>query len=219
MLRATVRSIPTRLALCFSACLLHAVPAAAEQVEVTIETKQEIREAIGLILTGKGAQQVTGTKVHQASETLKTISFSFDAEAAGADAVVTAVATLANGEVAFANVRPLVKGQSNRHSFASVPDCVPDESTKVSVSEQFGLFESLVKIRSARREVNQIKIQKLMQGPFLEKLKRLERGFGLAQPRELAPDLSHFELVDRLSRLAAAIRNYNRNKVKSTQSG
>ena len=207
-----------RLLLSFSALLLVATAAHAERVEVTLDTKLEVRSAIGLLLSSQGAQQVRETDVHQASEILKLVSFPYLPDKVTPDTVASALVVLEDGSIAFANVRPILKGQRDAKSFASLPDCEPEEATRVSVHDQFGLFESLVEIRSARREVNQIKIKKILAGPFLEKLKRLERGFGLAHPDELSADLPAAELVDRLSRLATAIRSYNRSKVQSGKS-
>lgn len=126
-------------------------------------------------------------------------------------AFATAVLFGPQGEVAFGDVK-LVTDSASTKSFYSLPDCQEKVEVPPGLSQQIGLLESLVEIRAARREAHQLRLRKTLDDTFLEKLRRLERGFGLSYSKKLSPDLSAFELVDRLSRLSNAIKNYQSNK-------
>lgn len=87
----------------------------------------------------------------------------------------------------------------------------PDVNTLV-LAQQQGLLESLVQVRSQRQEIAQKKLEQMMSPEQLEKLRRLEEGFGLRYAEPLSASLSPFELVDRLSRLHFALQSFRHNQ-------
>ena len=121
-----------------------------------------------------------------------------------------------DGNVAFADLAPAgMKG--NAQQYLSLPDC-PDPKVSINkLQSQSSVLESLVAVRSERRQVLKQTIADDLQGELLEKAVRLEKGFGLTTEEELSAELSPVRLIDRLSRLITAIKNHRANRAPSRE--
>jgi hypothetical protein len=203
----------------FLAASLHLAVAGianAQTAEVVIDTKLEPTSAAGFVMTTAGTSRVDAT-FSKLENGMLAVSFPFSAPGEGEEVPeITAVVTAANGEMAFGQVRPLTAPDPKK-LLIELPECELEEPPASPSVEQLGLLLKLVEVRSARRELAQIKVNRLMEGPFLEKLRKLEDGFGLAAGEvPLDVNLSSVELVTRLSKIAIAIKNYELHKEKET---
>jgi hypothetical protein len=115
------------------------------------------------------------------------------------------------GEIAFGDVKMITDSASTK-SFYSLQTCNTAPQVPSSLNQQVGLLESLVAIRAARREAHQLRLKQVLNSAFVEKLKRLEKGFGLHYGESISENSNSFVLLDRLSRLSNAIKNYQSAK-------
>lgn len=187
--------------------------AQARTVEVHVPTNMAVTNAVGLLMTGGRTIQKAVASMNQLAEDVLVVTFPYDAAELDGESFASALVVGAEGEVRYGEVK-LVAGNLTSKSFLTLPECPAKEVSKLIGHDQTGLIESLVEIRAARREAHQLRISTTMQGAFLEKLQRLEKGFGFLYAKKLAPDLPPTELADRLSRLTNAIKNYQ-NSVKN----
>ncbi|HMO02431.1 MAG TPA: hypothetical protein PKD37_05720 [Oligoflexia bacterium] len=104
--------------------------------------------------------------------------------------------------------------QAGSYQLPPLPACSYGSSSKAGVREQFGLVESLVEIRTARREVAQLKMKQYLSGELLSKLNKWEEGFGFKYERLLSHDLPPTELVERIFKLNSAIKKFYLARVK-----
>ena len=182
--------------------LLAAAPARAEEraVIVPVVADFEPQGAVGLLFSPSGTRQVEAS-VNPSPNGPHQVEFRIDTEklepgTAAAGAFVVG----ADGKRAFSNIVSL-----------SVPAAAPLPACEVGGairSDNISIYEKLMKLRGERRRLSQQSVGKLLTQELSEKLSTLERGFGLETQPALAPDINPLALVDRLSRLREALREY-----------
>jgi hypothetical protein len=179
--------------------------------KVVVPVDSDVETAVGIILNGATTRQVkvTTPTLRDSHSVVVEIPYT-DAERA-AGAMASALVSLKNGAIALADVVSL-EGDFPDNSFADLPLCNSQLKLPPLSESQLGNLKRLVEIRSQRRAVLQTKIARLLQGPALEKLRKLERGFGTGSGAPLNPGLMPYELIDRLSRLKQAISTYESNR-------
>ena len=192
----------------FTICSLY-----AEVAHVVVPVDDEIQTAVGIILSQGETKQVRVAAPKQRDEHSVIVEVPYSDADRRAGALATALVSLKNGSVALADVVSL-QGDFPDNSFADLPLCDGNMKMPVLAESQLGNLKRLVEIRSQRRAVLQTKMARLLQGTALEKLRKLERGFGTGTGIPLSPALLPFELVDRLSRLKQAISTYETNRKK-----
>lgn len=185
------------------------------EVNVTANFVPEL--ALGLIMSGGKTEQVLNARTEQIGEERLLISFPYDPQKIETGTLASAMLVGPNGELAFGDVK-MITGSLSAKSFLTLPECSKEIDVPEGLNDQIGVLQSLVEIRAARREAYQHQLELTLSGPFLEKLRRLEKGFGLEHAIPLSPNLNAFELTDRLSRLATAIKNYQNNKNSANSS-
>ncbi len=183
----------------------------AQQPSIMVEVQAKVPftadAATGLLMSSGKTKRVDQASVRLEPNGYTVVSFTVSPNDALEGAFASAMLSNAQGEVAFADVRT-VSAQGSGLSFARLPECAESISTKAFQYNQLGLLQSLVNVRTNRRNVEQQKIEKLMQGKFLERLRKLERGFGLGDASDLRADIRSDELVARLARLQYAVQAY-----------
>lgn len=180
----------------------------SKSVEVNIEANFEPSSIIGLLINSKQTLQKLKVDFRKV-DNYYVVSIPYQENEIDSETVASAVAFSVGGELAFANVKPVVF-PTLRKSFLSLKPCAPKAQTAAELSRiqaNRGVFESILEVRANRREVAKLQLANSMNADFLSKLQRLERGFGLERSTPLTSDLPALELVDRLSRLLVAINN------------
>lgn len=200
-----------KLIIVLSICCATFVSAQDRSIEINVNAGFKPVTMIGLLMTDGRTIQKSISKSEQISADVTMLTIPYQPEEVDSGTMATAMLIGPEGEVAMGDVK-LITGSRSTKSFHSLPECSDELNVPPGLSDQVGLLESLVEIRSARREGNQLRISQIMSGPFLEKLRRLEKGFGMKHATKLSEDLTAFELVDRLSRLSNAIKNYQTSK-------
>ncbi len=185
----------------------------AEVAHVVVPIDGEVQTAVGIILSQGETRQVRVATPKARDEHSVVVEVPYTDADKRSGALATALVSLSNGSVALADVVSL-QGDYPDNSFTDLPLCDANLQIPALSESQLGNLKRLVEIRSQRRAVLQTKMARLLQGSALEKLRKLERGFGTGTGIPLSPALFPFELVDRLSRLKQAITTYEANRKK-----
>ena len=201
--------------ICAAAVMLEllAAPSFAQSRPVSVPIRTELTPltAVGLILSPGRIIQKAEAGVEKVKEGVWRISFTAQANELEKDSLVSAMIVSEDGSVAFGDLAPSAfKGSPEL--YASLPECQAPRMSVAKLQNQASVLESLVAVRSERRQILQESLANELQGELLEKAVRLERGFGLTREKELGSGLSPLELVDRLSRLIAAIKNHRASR-------
>lgn len=193
--------------------LFAAVAVAEDRARVVVPVDGEFDSAIGIIVSETGTRQVRVAPPVRRDDRSVIVEIPYSDKDKKQGAMATALISLKDGSVALADMVSLQEDYPD-NAFSELPLC--DDSIPVPplAESQLGNLKRLVEIRSQRRAVLQTKLATLMQGPSLEKLRKLERGFGTGAGAPIHTALLPYELIDRLSRLKQAITTYEANRKK-----
>lgn len=178
--------------------------APAKSIDIDVSSADD-GTAVGVIFSAQGAVQRAPSKVKRLDPSTVIVSVPYKESELPRDAMVTALMFSSAGKMSFGNVRPVFVPDA-RESALTLPLCVPEKANESALQGQIGVLENLVQIRAQRRGVSQVQIARLMSDKFLDRLRRLERGFGLVTTPELGPDLPPVQLIDRLTRILEAVQ-------------
>lgn len=176
-------------------------------VRARVESKDEPKKAIGMILSTNGSQQYPGATVSKVSDKLYDIAFTVDKSSLTEDSVATAIGFTEAGAIVFANVTPPVLSE-NQEALASIPECSPEDTTTVAALNHIGPLQQLVDVRTERASFARMRLDRALTPEMQARLKKAEQVFGLTSPDEISSTLPALELVDRLSRINFALKNY-----------
>lgn len=184
-----------------------------EEQRITFEVKSSIEPstAVGLIMNSDGIVQKPGAEITKESPGVLKVSFLIDSGDIKPNTFASAIVYSSEGDMALSSVRAL---QAN--AILEVPVCPPEPVVVQNVSNQIGLLQSLVSVRGARRENAKARVKELLSGDLLETIKKLEKGFGISFNSEISSDIHPLELIDRLTRVLHAIKNYRAGKPAAT---
>ena len=186
-------------------------------VNVQVEAKPEPKKALGMVLSAGKTIEIQETSIKKVGEKLYMISFVVDRNVVRKDSVATAMAFDENGNVSFANVTPELLSE-NKTLLARIPECPAEDPSAIVKLDQQGPLKQLVNVRTERVEIARLKISRMLDESFLEKLHRFEDAFGLDKSEELSANLPPEVLVDRLSRITHAVKKYRMFKKAPTPS-
>ena len=197
----------------FCLVLLLCSPVSAQENVIQVNVSGSFRPvgSQGLLMTKDKVISKPVINVELLANENMLVSIPYHPQEIADGAFATAILFGPQGEIVFGDVK-MVTDAATAGSFYALPDCDMNPAVPTGLNQQMGLLESLVEIRAARREAHQLRLKKTLSGSFVDKLSRLERGFGLNYNKKLSADLEAYELVDRLSRLNNAIRSYQAKK-------
>jgi hypothetical protein len=184
-------------------------------VRARVESKDEPKKAIGMVLSTKGSQQYPGATVSKVSDKLYDIAFTVDKSSLTEDSVATAIGFTEAGAIVFANVTPPVLAD-NQEALAGIPECSPEDTTTVAALNHIGPLQQLVDVRTERASFARMRLDRALTPEMKARLKKAEQVFGLTSPEEISSALPALELVDRLSRINFALKNYRAFKRQPT---
>jgi hypothetical protein len=181
---------------------------AEDFVDIDVNTSITPSSALGLIISETGTTQRGGEEISWQRTTpgnlVVRVPVTNSERAKGA--IVTAMVMDKDGAVAFGSNKS-ARLQELSPAIFSLPAC-PRRKAPANIDTQGALVQSLMDVRAARRGNLQRRATTALQGELLNKLVRLERGFGLARAEPLDGSLHPIELEDRLGRLLQAVTNY-----------
>ena len=184
---------------------------ASAAIQVDVSSFVEPASAVGLIMSADKTIQKLNPKIEKPHPGTITVTFPYQPSEIAADSMATALVVSDKGEVVFGNVKPILSNEFDE-SLGLIPLCAEDQKVSASLASQASLLEELYRIRLKRRDQARNQTIELLSGDFLARLQKLERGFGLAREKELNSELTPLELIDRLSRLRDALRNWEKKK-------
>lgn len=195
------------IALAVVAVLTSSLAAQAETVTVSVDlpVAGEPRAVTGIAL-GPSLEMISAVSLKRFAADSLTVTFNVPSQASAA----LAMAEMADGTTIFGDTR-LIETARVVPSLASIPECSVNGVIKADASQR-GLMQSLVEIRAARRDVLKNRLKALLNTATLDKARKLEELFGLARTAPLSTDLSPTEIIDRVTRLSAAIKSYRSNR-------
>jgi len=215
MMMRGIKSVMRRAKVLLAVAVLFSAQAALAQaqgapsqvtVKVKVEMKPDASKAVGLVISTTETLQIPETTVEKVGDKLFDITFKVDRSVLSADSVATAMAFNAAGDIAFANVTPVM--DIDAASIASIPDCPAEDPSFAIQFNQYGPLQQLVDVRTERAELARFKISKVLTPDFAHRLTELENALGLKRSEPLSSSLPAGELVDRLSRLDHALKKY-----------
>lgn len=186
-------------------------PPPSRTIQVDVPSMVDPGTAVGMLISADGTIQKLNPTIESKNPGIITISFPAAASELRADTVATAMVVSKKGEVVFGPVRP-VSGAEVDQSLGSIPLCPDETVSSTTLASQVSLLEELYRIRLRRRDQAKAQAGQTLSGDLLERLQKLERGFGLAREKELSANLPVLELVDRLSRIQDALRSWEKRK-------
>jgi hypothetical protein len=185
-------------------------------VRVRVETKPEPTQAVGLVLSGEGAEQIPSTTIQKVGDKLYDVIFAVDRATLREDSVATAMAVSAGGDITFANVTPALLTDT-KSLIANIPECPSEDTSHFARVNQLAPLKALVDIRADRSNLAQRRVAQAMDDETLAKLRQFEQAFGITHAEELSPNLPPQELVDRLARINFALQQYQTFKKSGTR--
>ena len=187
--------------------LLPASSFAAQQVaDVTLRTDLESEAAVGLLISQNGTRQVTNTEIIRPEQGVIIVSIPYDDAKIEPGTLITAMVTAKDGAFVMGELRELPPPGVDPQP-REIPLC-PEEPAGLELARAMTSIHKLVEIRSKLVETGRRRIENMFTEDLLNKLKKFEKGFGLAQEPPLRAEMSPFELVDRLQRILNALKTY-----------
>ena len=183
------------------------LPDGAKVLSFTVETALEPISGVGIVMKPSGVIQKPTVEFTKIDKGLWRATFVVLSSEIDDHSFASVMLMSSEGDIATSAVQAV-----SRLIAPEIPKCPPQQAISLAAETQVGVLQSLVSIRSARRDNAQARIVALMQGDYLEKLRNLEKGFGLSRGRELSSDLPPLELIDRLSRILNSVHNYKASK-------
>ena len=194
-------------------CIVSSANSALAQTrlaEVQVKASVEPVQATGLILSPFGISEVTETKVSSLKPGIFVVSFAVPEDAAKEADAVSAIVQAADGSVSYGSVNSIpVPGRGE--TLSGLPDCTAPNIAAIPADGQDALLVKLIRVRSQRREISRQHLATLLDKLTLDRLSKMETGFGLQASEPLSPTLPVTELNQRLFNLLAAVTSFDKS--------
>lgn len=179
---------------------------AEKKVELQLKVPFEPAKVLGLLISSKAPIEKNNPSVTKLPAGGFVVAFSYSDSEVQDDTVATALAISAEGEIAFADVRPLIYPDVDK-AYLTMPSCAEEAlgEPDPDVYQNIALLELLYETRSSRREVHRVQVEQLLTGQLLERLAKIEAGMGLSYEAPLSAALPPQTLLDRLQKIKHAL--------------
>ncbi len=197
-----------KITLLFSLSLLILTSSYADNKKIVVPVHLDFTpvSATGVLIDKNISSLIKNPKVRAQKNGYYSITFSYDPEKFSDKLMASAIIEGQNKETAVANVR-LANKPSSEELLLSLPVCAKVDPP-ASLGDRISLIENLVRVRSEFKSNSKEKLKNIMNKETLEKLEKLEKGFGHNPKTSLSANLSPWELVERLSRIANSVKKY-----------
>lgn len=178
-------------------------------IHLDLQSSFEPTTAVGILIAPNKTIEKLEAKIEKGARGAYVITFDYLPSEIDQNTFASALALSANGEAAFAQVKPVL-GNELDLALSNIPDCSSESNSGAAIAGQLALITQLVEIRTKLRTVGINKVNATLSGELLEKLRGIEKGFGLAREKDLDPSLPALELIDRLSRILSSVQHWSK---------
>ncbi|MCB0333697.1 MAG: hypothetical protein KDD55_09385 [Bdellovibrionales bacterium] len=182
--------------------------ALALDAEVLVRGLEGVTSATGLIITAQGTEKRTPVSFEQIGANTVAVRLQYSEQDIRNGALVSAIATNAKGETAFATVSEL-RSQETKPASLHLSRCEATPTKTPANTQQLVLFERLVELRKQRREVKMQELQEALTEELAAKLSKLEAHFGYEYESPLSAQMNPVVLSQRLDQLLHSIETFN----------
>lgn len=190
--------------------LSYAAPCYALDLSFNVDSSIDAISGMGLVMSSSGSKTYFPVTIEEKKESKNQgtkVSFSIPDVEVPHDGLASVVLFSSDGDLAFSKIRSITA-----LTLPKLPACSKKDTVVLDAQNQVGVIQSLVSIRTARRENAKKKIDIQLTPEYIETLTKLEKGFGLQSTPALNSELPPEILADRLARILHAIRNYRSAK-------
>ena len=190
-----------------------------KRIEIDVESTFVPTHGVGILISSTGTVQRDCIEIKRSPLGPYVATFIVKDNEIKNDSMATAMVFGFSGQVAFGNVRPVSPSMPGKSAF-TLPLCDTKVLATPAIQGEIAALTTLGDYRETRRDVLKTKIEVIMKGRFLEKLRTLEKGLVLDGDKPISTDLPAAVLVDRLSRILVSLQNYSeqRNRAAATES-
>jgi hypothetical protein len=183
--------------------------ASAEPRELTFELTVPFSplSGLGVIMDVASTKTISNVSIKPVRDGVYQAKFTVPEDGVSKEALASVALFSSDGQMTFSTVQLI---QSTL--FQMPPFCGKKDPVQLSTQNQIGVLQSLVSIRSARRDTAKAKIAQQLNSNYIQRLNKLERGFGLPIAPDLSAEMAPADLIERLSRIVNAVRNYRTTK-------
>ena len=186
--------------------------AADKPIKIQVDAMFEPTAAVGIVLTKNGISERPASSFKRKDRGIE-VTLNVAESELTEDATITAMVSGAAGERAYGEMLPLIS-YTPAESLVTCPDKPAKESLDA------GSLEQLIDLRTRRRDIAKKQLAEVLSSDgLIDKLSNVEQLFGLSAPRPFSAELDPLELLERLSRINAAVESYRigRQKLVATQ--
>jgi hypothetical protein len=179
-----------------------ALQAETNRLHFSFPASFEPISGVGFLMSSSGTKTIYPIEV-ASKEGIVVAGFSVDKKDLPADAMASVAVFSSEGQIEVSKIQ-----STSRITLPKLPQCPAKQNVQVEPQSQLGVLQSLVSIRTARRDTARQKIDQLLTPALLERLIKLEKGLGLTSEPPLSSALPALALRDRLHHLLQAVKNY-----------
>jgi hypothetical protein len=196
-------------ALCVGFILSMCNVASAEPRELTFELTVPFSplSGLGVIMDVASTKTISNVSIKPVRDGVYQAKFTIPEDGVSKEALASVALFSSDGQMTFSTVQ-----QIQSTLFQMPPVCSKKDPVQLNTQNQIGVLQSLVSIRSARRDTAKAKITQQLNSNYVQRLNKLERGFGLPLLPDLSAEMAPADLIERLSRILNAVRNYRSTK-------
>ena len=157
---------------------------------------------VGFLMSASGTKTIYPIEV-ASKDGVVVAGFSVDKKDLPSDAMASVAVFSSEGQIEVSKIQ-----SASRITLPRLQQCPQKQAVQIEPQSQLGVLQSLVAIRTARRDTARQKIDQMLTPALLERLIKLEKGLGLTSEPPLSSSLPALALRDRLHHLLQAVKNY-----------
>lgn len=186
------------------------------RVLLSLHSDQEPVEALGFLFSSQGSIQKPDVEIRPFGKGRYRLAFVYAAREIHPDTMATAMVKFPDGSVEFVRSTPL-RNEALRAPLVDLPLCEDMHTKTQAAAAEVGLLQSLVEVRTKRIQQSELVLRRDLTEAKLQRLRKLERGFGLASEPLLSLDIPIDQFVARLYRILAVAKTFETNRSATTK--
>ena len=175
----------------------------AQELKIIFDTKIEPLKAIGIVFNKDESKYIHDTNISNENGNL-IVTFSISEKLK--DSYASALIIDQNKKMHFGRIQDLEQKNFDLTKLSSCESNLPP-----NLETQESILKDLVDIRLKKKNIQEIRIEKLLTQELQEKIQGLEKEYGFNYSKDLSlSELSPYELNLRLFKTLSSIKSFNR---------